>query len=89
MEIRNNLPTLQRIEALLKSNAYIIRYEKGHFNSGFCVLKEKKVIVVNKFFDTEARINCMIDILTQIDFDPGLIQDEKLFKFYQQLIQKK
>lgn len=85
MEFKYNIPTLQRLEAILKDNHYVVRYEKGHFTSGYCILKEKKVVVVNKFFPTEARINCLIDIMEQVDIRPELITDEKLLKFFHHL----
>lgn len=85
MEFKYNLPNLQRLEAIYKANDYIVRYEKGHFNSGFCVLKDKKVVVVNKFFDTEARINCLLEIIDVVQIDSSRIEDEKLLKFFQQL----
>jgi len=89
MDFKYNQPTLQRLEALYKSNQYIVRYEKGHFNSGYCVLKDKKVVVVNKFFDVEARINCLLDIIDQVEIDPSRIEDEKLQKFFKNLPEKK
>jgi hypothetical protein len=89
MDFKYNQPTLQRLEAVYKSNDYVVRYEKGHFNSGYCVLKEKKVVVVNKFFDVEARINCLLDIIDQVAIDPNRIVDEKLKKFFKQLPDKK
>jgi hypothetical protein len=85
MEFKYNIPTLQRLEAILKANHYIVRYEKGHFTSGYCILKDKKVVVVNKFFSTEARINCLMDIMDQVDIQSELITDEKLLKFFHQL----
>lgn len=88
LELKYNQPTLQKMEALYKTNDYIVRYEKGHFQSGYCVLKDKKVVVVNKFFDIEARVQCLIDILDQVEIDPGRILDEKLKKFYIQLAGK-
>jgi len=66
----------------------VIRYEKGHFNSGYCILKDKKVIVVNKFFNTEAKINCLIDILQEIEIDLSLLDDDKLEKLYLSLVVK-
>jgi hypothetical protein len=42
-------------------------------------------VVVNKFFPTEARINCLVDIMDQVDIQPELITDEKLLKFFHQL----
>jgi hypothetical protein len=36
------------LEQLAKRLGINIRYEKGDFEGGFCVLKEQKVVVVNK-----------------------------------------
>lgn len=88
MEIKYTPHFLQKVESIFKSNTYVIRYEKGHFNSGFCVLKDKKVIVVNKFFNTEAKINCLIDILQELEIDLSLFDDEKLEKLYHSLVIK-
>ena len=54
---------LQKLELLFKEQEYTIRYEKGNFQSGYCVVQARKIAVINKFFDTEARINCLLDIL--------------------------
>ncbi len=48
----------------------MIRYEKGNFQSGYCLVENRKIAVVNKFFDTEARINCLLDILATLAYDP-------------------
>ncbi len=89
MELKFTPQNLQKIESIFKSNEYVIRYEKGHFNSGYCVLKDKKVIVVNKFYNTESRINCLIDILQDTAIDTSMLGDEKLEKLYISLTQKK
>ena len=88
MEIKYTTNFLQKIESIFKSNEYVIRYEKGHFNSGYCVLKDKKVIVVNKFFNVEAKINCLIDILQEIEINLSLFDDDKLEKLYHSLLAK-
>ena len=54
--------TLNRLEKLLEDAGYIIRYERGSFQSGYCILEEKKVVVLNKFLNTEGRINTLIDL---------------------------
>lgn len=59
--------TLKKVEAIFEEMQYTIRYEKGSFQSGYCIVKNQKVIIVNKFFDTEAKINCLIDILDTIE----------------------
>lgn len=76
--------TLKKIETIFQQLSYIVRYEKGRFNSGFCVLEDKKVVVVNKFFDVEARINTLIEILNQIEIDVSGLDDKNL-KFYKEL----
>ena len=72
--------TLKKIEGILSEAGYIVRYEKGTFNPGYCILKDKKVIVVNKYFDTESRINTLLDILPQIEVnEEALSEDSKAF----------
>ncbi len=48
---------------------YIIRYERGNFQSGFCILEDRKVVVLNKFLQLEGRINTMIDLIPQLKID--------------------
>ena len=45
---------------------YVIRYERGNFQSGYCILEEKRVLVLNKFLPVEGRINTLIDIIPQL-----------------------
>lgn len=65
--------SLKKLETLLTELAYTVRYERGNFNSGYCIVENKKVIVINKFFDTEARINCLLDILGNISIDTEIL----------------
>lgn len=60
--------TLKKVETLFKEVGYTVRYGKGNFQAGACILDGKDIVVVNKFFDTEARINSLLDILNQIDY---------------------
>lgn len=60
---------LKRLEGLLNEAGYIVRYEKGNFVSGFCLLETKKVVVINRFYEIESRINALIEIISQIDLD--------------------
>lgn len=61
--LKYTLSTLNRLQDLVKESGYILRYEKGSFKSGYCVLQDKKILVVNKYFETEARITCLLEIL--------------------------
>ncbi len=75
---------LKKLETLFKEIGYVIIYEKGRFNSGYCIVNEKKVIVVNKFYKKEARINCLVGILQTIDFEQSILSQAGT-DFYKQL----
>lgn len=74
--------TLDKIERLVEEGGYIIRYERGTFQSGYCILQSKKVVVLNKFFQTEGRINTLIDLLPQLEvnFDALTLESQKLYE---------
>jgi len=61
--------TLQKLETIFKELEYSVRYERGNFQSGYCIVENRKIAVVNKFFDTEARINCLIEILATLEYN--------------------
>jgi hypothetical protein len=84
MSFKYTKHTLKKIEDLLQAIDYTIRYEKGNFNSGYCIVENQRVAVVNKFFDTEARINCLLDILAEVEVEEESL-DEKQQQFYKQL----
>ena len=72
---------LDKIEKIIEDSGYVIRYERGTFQSGYCILQERRVVVLNKFLQTEGRINTMIDLLPQLDinFDALTLESQKLF----------
>lgn len=76
-----NPATLSKIEKIVTESGYIIRYERGTFQSGYCILQEKKVVVLNKFLQTEGRINTLIDLLPMlhIHFDSLTHESQKLY----------
>lgn len=76
--------TLRKLELLLEESGYIIRYEKGNFQSGYCVVRDQKVIVVSKFFATEGRVQTLVEILKTLDIQPEILS-EKSRKFFRQL----
>ena len=80
--------SLQKIENILKESNYVIRYEKGSFKSGYCVLQDRRVIVVNKYFDLESRINSFLEMIPELDIDFSQL-DEKEANFVLNLQQTK
>ena len=77
--------TLDKLEKVLEEPGYIIRYERGTFQSGYCILEEKKVVVLNKYLTTEGRINTLLDIIPQVCVDPELLTPESK-KLYQEVV---
>jgi hypothetical protein len=73
--------TLDKVEKIAEDSGYVIRYERGSFQSGYCILQAKKVVVLNKFLPLEGRINTMIDLLPQlnINFDSLTLESQKLY----------
>lgn len=65
--MKYNQQTLNRLEKVLDESNYVVRYERGSFQSGYCILENKKVVVLNKFYNTEGRINTLIDIIPQVN----------------------
>ena len=76
--------TLKKLEQLYEEARYIIRYEKGNFNSGYCILEDKRVVVINKFLAIEGRINALVEILPSIQVNETELSGEML-KWYEQL----
>ena len=68
--------TLDKIEKVIEEVGYIIRYERGTFQSGYCILEQKKVVVLNKFLQIEGRINTLIDIIPKLVTDPEALSPE-------------
>jgi hypothetical protein len=68
--------TLDKIEAVLDEAEYVLRYERGNFQSGYCILEQKKVVVLNKFLQLEGRISTLIDLIPQLNVDPDSFSPE-------------
>ena len=68
--------TLDRLEELLSEIEYVVRYERGTFQSGYCILEQKKVVVLNKFLQIEGRINTLFDIIPKLIINPEALTPE-------------
>lgn len=74
--IKYTQTTLDKIERILDEAEYIVRYERGTFQSGYCILEQRKVVVLNKFLQMEGRINTLIDIIPQLRIHPENLSPE-------------
>ena len=69
---------LKKLEDLCQSLGYKVRYEQGHFQSGYCRVEARQVIVINKFFDVEGRINVLVELIPTLPFDEEKLSTENL-----------
>jgi hypothetical protein len=57
---------LQKLRNVLEKNGYFIRYEKGQFESGSCLVRDQKIIIVNKFLSDESKLEVLQTISKEI-----------------------
>ena len=79
--------TLDKLEAVVEEAGYVLRYERGTFQSGYCILEQKKVVVLNKFLQLEGRINTMLDLIPQLEINTELLSEESR-KIHKDIISK-
>ncbi|MEO5500269.1 MAG: hypothetical protein ABIR31_02400 [Ginsengibacter sp.] len=77
-----NQHNLDKLEKILTEAGYVVRYERGSFQSGYCILEEKKVVVLNKFLNPEGRINTLLEIIPAIGVNYDLLthESQKLYE---------
>ena len=83
--MRYNQSTLDKLEAIPKECGYVLRYERGTFQSGYCILEQKKVVVLNKFLPVEGRINTLSELIPQLEINPLLLPDD-IRKLYEEIL---
>ena len=83
--MKYNQGTLKKLEDILGQANYVVRYERGTFQSGWCLLEERRVVVLNKFIQMEGRINTLMEIIPQLDINYDLLTHESQ-KLYDEVI---
>jgi hypothetical protein len=79
---------LEKIEKIIEKSGYKVRYEKGNFKGGYCLLEQEYIVVVNKFFPLEGKINTLMEALEALPIQVDVLSQEEQKLFYQ-LRQKK
>ena len=85
--MKYNQAALDKIEKILDETGYVVQNERGNFQSGYCILEERKVVVLNKFLQMEGRINTLMDIVPQLNITPDILSPEAR-KTYLELLAK-
>ena len=60
--VKQNKAYLSKLEDVLAEGGVVVRYEKGNFKSGYCVLKETKIVLINNFLPVEGRVTCLLEL---------------------------
>ncbi len=76
MVMKYTQTTLDKLEAIPGQSGYVLRYERGTFQSGYCILEQRKVVVLNKFLQLEGRINTLVDLIPQLEINTDMLTDE-------------
>ena len=58
---------LEKPKQLLTYLSYKVGYKKDNFKSNFCLMKSGKMVMVNKFFNTERKIIASIKLIKVLE----------------------
>ncbi len=83
--MKYNQTSLNKLEKILEEAGYVVRYERGSFQSGYCILEDKKVVVLNKFLTPEGRINSLMDIIPSVNINYDLLTRDSQ-KMYDEML---
>lgn len=76
MVVKYTKQFLHKLEDLMAETDFLLRYERGNFKAGYCILNTKKVAIVNKYFSHEGKINCLLDIIKSIEINEDRLSDK-------------
>jgi hypothetical protein len=60
---------MQDLKALASQLGAEVRFEKGDFKGGYCLLKENKVIVINKMANLQRKVMILCLALKELGID--------------------
>lgn len=66
--------TLTELEDVVMRVGYKVRYEKGNFEGGYCVLRESSLIIINSRNGIEKRISNVSRCLKEIGVDDVFVK---------------
>jgi predicted RNA binding protein YcfA (HicA-like mRNA interferase family) len=61
--------TQDKLKAILESQGWTVRYEKGNFKGGYCIVHQQQTIIINKFHPLESKVNTLSEILRELEVD--------------------
>lgn len=73
----NKNAQLTKLENIVKERGYTLRYEKGSFDSGHCIVNERKIIIINKFFRLSAKVESLTEIIEKLNLYCGIDENSE------------
>lgn len=74
--------SLEKLEQLLTELGYKVRYEKGNFKTGSCLIENSKIVVVNKFSNLESKMGALIELIKTLEFDEAILTEKQKIFYY-------
>ena len=71
------------LESILRNAGFKLRYEKGNFRGGYCLLEQQQTIVINKFYPLESQVNTLVELVSRLPIEPEVLDEEQLKVFRQ------
>ena len=60
---------LQELKDLAHQLGAVVRFEKGDFKGGYCLLKESKIIVINKMANYQRKVMILVAALEELGIE--------------------
>lgn len=79
---------LQDLKALAAELGATVRFEKGDFKGGYCLLKDSKVIVINKMANMQRKVMILSSALKELGIDQVYLTP-KLREIIDEMIEEK
>jgi len=67
---------LSELEEIVQRLGYKLRYEKGDFEGGYCLLKESHLFVINSRNETEKRVAIIAKNIKELGIDDIFIKPQ-------------
>ncbi len=75
MKISKSL--VESLEGMVKQIGYTLRYEKGNFVGGYCMVENRRLVLLNKYLPLEGRGLTLIELLSELNPSPEMLTDEQ------------
>ena len=82
MELKYTRPFLNKLEDIFAESDFVLRYEKGNFKTGSCLIEHTKIIVVNKFSNLESKILALVELVKAINAEANHLTDKQKAFYY-------